>query len=128
MGMDYSASVSDRVPNTDHVALTLSLPVLRLANPAIDHRCSAVCRSPRSVLCWDPLKADAYMHDLVRMREAGLFSFLNNACHEGSANSAYCLLMRMVEPAARAQGVDMTCLCYCGISGPQLSRGPLVRC
>jgi hypothetical protein len=33
--MDYSASVSDRVPNIDHVALTLSLPVSCLANPVI---------------------------------------------------------------------------------------------
>jgi hypothetical protein len=70
-GLDYSASVSDHVPNSDHVALTM-LPVPYLANPAIAYRCSAVCRSPRSVLCWDPLKADAYVHELVRMREAGL--------------------------------------------------------
>jgi hypothetical protein len=101
------------VPNTDHVALTLSLPVPSLAYPAIAHRCSAVCRSPRSVLCWDPLKANAYVHELIPMREAGLFLVFDNACQEGDVNLANRLLMRMVEQAARAPGVDMTRLCRC---------------
>jgi hypothetical protein len=88
-GMDYSASVNNRLPNTDHVALTLSLPVPSLVNPAIAHRCSAGCRSPRSVLCWDPLKVDDCVHELVRMRNAGLFLVFDNACQEGDVSLAY---------------------------------------
>jgi hypothetical protein len=112
-GLDYSASVSDRVPNFDHVALTLSLPIPGFVNPAIAHRCSAVCWSPRSVLCWDSLKADAYVHELVRMREAGLFLFFKNICQKGDVDLACRLLMRMVEQATRAPGVNMTRLCRC---------------
>jgi hypothetical protein len=110
--MDYCASVSDRVPNTDHVALTLSLPVPNFAS-------SAVCRSPRSVTCWDSVKADSFVQELVRMREAGLFLVVDNACQEDDVNLAYRLVVGMVEQAARTLGVDMTRLCRCPLRPKQ---------
>jgi hypothetical protein len=111
--MDYSASVGDRVPNTDHVALTLCLPVPGLSIPAIEYCCSVACRPLLLVLCWDSLKADAYAHERVCMREAGSFLDVGNACQEGDVELACGLLMRMAEQAARAVGADLTRLCRC---------------
>jgi hypothetical protein len=124
-GLDYSACVSDRVPNIEHVTLTLCLPVPCFCQSC--HRSSLFCclsvPALRAVL--DPQKADTYVHELVRMREAGSFLVFEKACQEGDVDLACRLLMRMVEQAARAPGVDMTRLCHCTLR-PKRSTAQLV--
>jgi hypothetical protein len=56
-------------------------------------------------------------------KKAGLFLVLDKAGQEGDVDLACRLLMSMVEQAARAPGVDMTCLCCC-LLRPKWSTAP----